>query len=112
MTMPPSLTGISMISPATSGEIFTSVSGCTLPVAVTSWVMVFTTAFSVVTGMLASFFREAAAKTTPISATPTIPSTMMSLRLDFFLAGTGAVRVTGAVGFVGADIWESVGVAD
>jgi len=38
-----------MISPVTSGAIFTSTSGWTLPVAETICVMVFTTAFSVVT---------------------------------------------------------------
>ena len=40
-----------MISPATSGEIFTSVSGCTLPVAETVCIIVLRTAFSVVTGI-------------------------------------------------------------
>ena len=40
-----------MISPATSGEIFTSVSGWTLPVAETVWRMVLRTAFSVVIGI-------------------------------------------------------------
>src|SRR5947208_2839150 len=38
-----------MISPETSGAIFTSISGCTFPVAETSWVMVFVIAFSTVT---------------------------------------------------------------
>ena len=38
-----------MISPATSGEIFTSVSGCTLPVAETVSMIVRRVAFSVVT---------------------------------------------------------------
>src|SRR2546430_13332642 len=40
-----------MISPATSGEIFTSVSGCTFPVAETVCTMVLRMAFSVVTGI-------------------------------------------------------------
>ena len=37
-----------MISPETSGEIFTSTSGWILPVALTNWVIVLMTAFSVV----------------------------------------------------------------
>src|SRR6476620_9491291 len=47
----PSSTGNSVISPATSGEIFTSVSGWTLPVAETVCTIVFRTACSVVTGI-------------------------------------------------------------
>ncbi len=45
-----------MISPGASVEIFTSISGWTLPVAVTSWVIVLTTAFSVVTMVPVSWF--------------------------------------------------------
>ena len=43
------MTGSSMISPATSGEILTSVSGWTLPVAETSWMIVRRVAGSTVT---------------------------------------------------------------
>ena len=46
----PSVTGSSIISPATSGEIFTSVSGCTFPVAETNCTIVRVVAFSVVIG--------------------------------------------------------------
>lgn len=45
----PSFTGISMISPETSGAILTSISGWIFPVAVTSSVMFVRKAFSVVT---------------------------------------------------------------
>ena len=50
-TICPSFTGMSMISPETSGEIFTSTSGWILPVAVTSCVMFLRNALSVVTGI-------------------------------------------------------------
>ena len=43
------MTGSSMISPATSGEILTSVSGWILPVAETSWMIVRRVAGSTVT---------------------------------------------------------------
>ena len=49
-----------MISPETSGEILTSISGWILPVAVTSCVMVFRNALSVVTGIgFSRFFGHA-----------------------------------------------------
>jgi hypothetical protein len=64
----PSTTGSSMISPATSGEIFTSTSGWILPVAETVCTMVFRIAFSVVTGIGFSRF--------PMMVETTIPKTI------------------------------------
>src|SRR5437588_4692933 len=58
-TVCPSLTGISTISPDTSGAIFTSTSGWIFPVAVTSCVTALRKALSVVTGIGLSRLRAA-----------------------------------------------------
>ena len=65
-----------MISPATSGEIFTSVSGCTLPVAETVSMIVRRAAFSVVTAIGCSRLPEITEQMMRSKITPTTPSTM------------------------------------
>src|SRR5580658_4861633 len=68
LTDMPSRYGRDVISPKTSGVIFTSTSGWTLPVAVTTWTIVFVTAFSVVIAMPvpeARFFTMPMAMKTP-----------------------------------------------
>src|SRR5580658_4326564 len=67
LTDMPSRYGRDVISPKTSGVIFTSTSGWTLPVAVTTWTIVLVTAFSVVIATpvpAARFFATAAAMST------------------------------------------------
>src|SRR6478609_9979147 len=97
-TRAPSLKGSAMISPPTSGLILTSISGCTLPVAVTRWVMLRTWAFSTVTmvGFSAFLFLAAAAAASTTNST-TAPRIYQRRLRDFFLTGTGA-WATGAVG--------------
>src|SRR6478736_1125704 len=97
LTRAPSLKGSAMISPPTSGVILTSISGCTLPVAVTRWVMLRTMAFSTVTMVGFSVFLFFAAAAAPSTTRSAIAPRMSQRRLrDFFLAGTGA-GATGAV---------------
>ena len=81
-----------MISPATSGEIFTSVSGCTLPVAETVWRIVLRTAFSVVTGIGFSRFDNKIETISQSTKKPTAPIMIWRLRvLRRFRATLGAV---------------------
>ena len=65
-----------MISPATSGEIFTSVSGCTLPVAETVSMIVRRVAFSVVTGIAGSRLPEMTEPMMRRRISPPMPSPM------------------------------------
>ena len=65
-----------MISPATSGEIFTSVSGCTLPVAETVSMIVRRAAFSVVTGIGCSRLLEITEPMMRRRISPPMPSQM------------------------------------
>src|SRR5712691_3838025 len=74
----PSFTGISMISPETSGAIFTSTSGWIFPVAVTSWVIAFRKALSVVIGIGFSRLREATMDTRVITISTAAPISRMS----------------------------------
>src|SRR5258706_13149457 len=95
-----------MISPETSGEIFTSTSGWILPVAVTSCVMARLDAFSVVTGIGCSrFFRATAAPIVAASAT-----TMMMKMISFFrerLGGRYIGLVTSVIGFDSLVFWKN-----
>src|SRR5205807_6884531 len=68
------------ISPATSGEILISVSGCTLPVAETVWTIVLRTAFSVVTGIGFSRFESAIETISQKTKKPTAPMMICRLR--------------------------------
>lgn len=80
----PSVTGISTISPETSGDILTSISGWIFPVAVTICVTVFRIAFSVVIGIGFSRFFEAMAvpmAITRISGMPMINASFFFERL-------------------------------
>ena len=89
----PSSTGNSMISPATSGEIFTSVSGCTFPVAETVCRIVLRTAFSVMTGI--GFSRLLLMIEMMIRRTrrPIEPKMILRFRLARRFRGDGAVSV-------------------
>src|SRR5262245_27244600 len=88
----PSVTGNSMISPATSGEILTSVSGCTLPVAETIWTIVLSTAFSVVTGIGFSRLDNAIETISQRTKNPIEPMMIWRLRrARCFLAAFGSV---------------------
>src|SRR5207302_3497496 len=89
-----------MISPATSGEIFTSVSGCTLPVAETVCTIVLRTAFSVVTGIGFSRFELMMETMIQRSSNPSAPKMIWRLRRErrFFaicgvIVGAGVVAV-------------------
>src|SRR5438552_19127215 len=73
-----------MISPETSGAIFTSTSGWILPVAVTSCVIVLRNAFSVVTGIGFSRFFDMPNATAAIAITRTMPTIQYSFFRDFF----------------------------
>src|SRR4051812_7819126 len=95
-----------MSSPPTSGLIFTSASGCTLPVAVTRWVMLRTTALStvIIVGFSWPLFFAAADRPT-IATSAMAPRTNQRRLRDFFLTGAGAWCATGAEGgFAVADM--------
>src|SRR5882724_12284134 len=86
-----------MISPATSGEIFTSVSGCTFPVAETVCMIVLRIALSVVTGI--GFSRLLQMIDTAIQSTtrPIDPKMICFLRRArrcFAVKGAGAGVLT------------------
>src|SRR5207247_1005684 len=93
----PSSTSKSMISPATSGEIFTSVSGWTFPVAETVCMIVLRIALSVVTGI--GFSRLLQMIDTAIQSTirPIDPKMICFLRRArrcFAVKGAGAGVLT------------------
>src|SRR5207249_8458997 len=93
-----------MISPATSGEIFTSVSGCIFPVAETVCRIVLRTAFSVVTGI--GFSRLPLMIDTMIHKTirPIAPQIILRLRVQrrfLRVAGVGAASGVVAVWCIG-----------
>src|SRR5947207_15778122 len=104
-----------MISPATSGEIFTSVSGCTFPVAETVCTMVLRMAFSVVTGIgFSRLFQimDATMKSTISPIEPQMICFLRRARRCFAVSGAGggvltcwcivgAVRGVNAFGIVG-----------
>src|SRR5437588_1395678 len=94
----PSTTGSSIISPATSGEIFTSVSGCAFPVAETNCTIVRLAAFSVVTGTGFSRLLEIIAPTIQIKISAPIPISTYRRRRDFRFRGATTVGGGGATG--------------
>src|SRR5471032_151904 len=96
----PSLTGISTISPATSGEILTSTSGWIFPVAVTSWMMVFRTAFSVVIGIGLTRCRE----TTMALAAMTIRTAAAIRKISFFFDRFAFGVLNSLIGFLGSSV--------
>src|SRR5437660_12210651 len=86
-----------MISPATSGEIFTSVSGCTFPVAETVCRMVLRTALSVVTGIGFSRLLQIMEATMQSTISPIEPQMICFLRRArrcFAVSGAGAGVLT------------------
>ena len=86
-----------MISPATSGEIFTSVSGCTFPVAETVCTMVLRMAFSVVTGIgFSRLFQimDATMKSTISPIEPQMICFLRRARRCFAVSGAGAGVLT------------------